>query len=181
MQIISRISKKPFVESSQAVAVIANRYDGIDFPGDDCRLLFIDGLPRATNTQERFLMSRMGANILFNERIQTRVLQAIGRCTRSLQDYSAVVVTGEHLPDYLVDRNRRAYFHPELQAELEFGIEQSQDTTISDLVENFEIFLENDTAWENANSQILSKRAQAIQKPFPAMKSCASGHPSLTQ
>ncbi len=162
-------SKKPFVESSQAVAVIANRYDGIDFPGDDCRLLFIDGLPRATNTQERFLMSRMGANILFNERIQTRVLQAIGRCTRSLQDYSAVVVTGEHLPDYLVDRDRRSHFHPELQAELAFGIEQSQDTQISDLVENFEIFLRNDTEWENANSQILSKRAQVNQKPFPAM------------
>ncbi len=25
--------------------------DGIDFPGDDCRLLFIEGLPKATNIQ----------------------------------------------------------------------------------------------------------------------------------
>ncbi len=167
-------SKKPFVESKNAVAVIANRYDGIDFPGDDCRLLFIDGLPKATNAQELFLMSRMGANILFNERVQTRVLQAIGRCTRSLQDYSAVVVTGEHLPDYLVDRKRRKYLHPELQAELEFGIEQSQETNIHNLVENFQIFLQNDTEWEEANSDILDKRSKSVQVPFPAMEDLKS-------
>ncbi|MFW1170050.1 helicase C-terminal domain-containing protein, partial [Vibrio parahaemolyticus] len=111
-------SKSDFVNASGAVAVVANRYDGIDFPGDECRLLFIEGLPKSVNSQERFLMSRMGANTLFNERIQTRVLQAIGRCTRSLNDFSAVIVTGEELPDYLADPRRREYFHPELQAEL---------------------------------------------------------------
>jgi Rad3-related DNA helicase len=92
-------TKASFTAADCAVAVVANRYDGIDFPNDDCRLLFIEGLPRATNLQERFLMTRMGAQHLFNERIQTRVLQAIGRCTRGLNDYSAVVVTGEELPD----------------------------------------------------------------------------------
>jgi Rad3-related DNA helicase len=92
--------KKEFVKTSPAVAIVANRYDGIDLPDDDCRLLFIEGLPRAVNLQERFLMVRMGANLLYNERVQTRVLQAVGRCTRGLNDYSAVVVTGEDLPAY---------------------------------------------------------------------------------
>src|SRR5262249_32843533 len=32
------VSKADFIQSDQAVAVIANRYDGIDFPDDDCRL-----------------------------------------------------------------------------------------------------------------------------------------------
>lgn len=164
------LSKKPFVETENAVAVFANRYDGIDFPGEDCRLLFVDGLPRGTNSQELFLMTRMGAGILFNERIQTRVLQAIGRCTRSLQDYSAVVVTGDNLPDYLVDRNRRQFFHPELQAELEFGIEQSQDSDAQNLLDNLTIFLNNDVEWEEANAQILDKRSRAEQTPFPAMQ-----------
>jgi Rad3-related DNA helicase len=100
--------KSAFVASSSAVAVVANRYDGIDFPDDDCRLLFVEGLPRAANLQERFLMNRMGTNLLFNERVQTRILQAVGRCTRGLNDYSAVVVTGEDLPAYLTDRKRRS-------------------------------------------------------------------------
>lgn len=167
-------SKAVFTASARAVAVVANRYDGIDFPDEDCRLLFVEGLPRATNLQERFLMNRMGASLLFNERVQTRVLQAIGRCTRGLNDYSAVVVTGEDLPAYLTDRKRRSYFHPELQAELEFGIEQSTRVETRDIVENFGIFLEHDQEWENANQSILEAREGATQAAFPAMDQLAS-------
>ncbi|KVN86152.1 DEAD/DEAH box helicase [Burkholderia ubonensis] len=162
-------SKTEFTQSTKAVAVIANRYDGIDFPEDDCRLQFVEGLPRATNLQERFLMNRMGASLLFNERVQTRVLQAIGRCTRGLNDYSAVVVTGEDLPAYLTDRKRRAYFHPELQAELEFGIDQSTQVKAQDILSNFDIFLEHDQDWEDANQGILEAREAATQAEFPAM------------
>ena len=53
-------SKAVFISSQEAVAVFANRYDGIDFPGDECGLLFLDGLPKTTNAQERFFVSRMG-------------------------------------------------------------------------------------------------------------------------
>jgi Helicase C-terminal domain len=161
--------KAEFVKTNPAVAVVANRYDGIDLPEDDCRLLFIEGLPRAVNLQERFLMMRMGANLLFNERVQTRVLQAVGRCTRGLNDYSAVVVTGEDLPTYLTDRKRRSHFHPELQAELEFGIEQSTKVDAAAILENFNIFLEHDEEWEEANESILEAREKATQAEFPAM------------
>lgn len=162
-------SKTHFVGSEHAVAVVANRYDGIDFAGDECRLLFIEGLPKAMNSQERFLMTRMGANALYNERIQTRVVQAIGRCTRSLEDFSAVVVSGEELPDYLADLRRRPFFHPELQAEISFGANQSKDTRLVDLIENFEIFLENGQDWEIANRQIVDERNRTQQQFLPAI------------
>lgn len=162
-------SKKTFIETASATAIVANRYDGIDFPGEECRLLFVDGLPRATNIQERFLMSRMSANVLFNERIQTRVLQAIGRCTRSLEDYSAVIVTGGELVDYLVDTHRREYFHPELQAELHFGVEQSKEIDATGLLDNLRIFLENGEEWEKVSQQIVVARKGMTKKPFPAM------------
>lgn len=158
-------SKDAFVKSGGAVAAFANRYDGVDFPGEECRLLFLDGLPRTTNAQERFFVSRMGAYALLQGRIQTRVVQAVGRCTRSLQDYSAVIVTGSDLTDYLTSPKQLSYFHPELQAELDFGSGQSTQTTLSDLVENFEIFIRNDAAWEKVNRQILAKRATAVQNP----------------
>jgi Rad3-related DNA helicase len=166
-------SKASFTSTSPAVAVIANRYDGIDLPDDECRLLFVEGLPRATNLQERFLMNRMGANLLLNERVQTRVLQAVGRCTRGLNDFSAVVVTGEDLPAYLTDRKRRGFFHPELQAELEFGIDQSTGADADAIIENFKIFLRHDEEWEEANEGILESRAAARQAEFPAMNELA--------
>lgn len=162
-------SKAKFTATDDSVAVIANRYDGIDFPSDECRLLFIEGLPKTVNSQERFLMSRMGAVTLFNERIQTRVLQAIGRCTRSLEDYSAVVVTGEELNDYLANPKRREYLHPELQAELTFGVEQSKNARIKDFEENLDIFLQNGRDWESANQMIVDCRKDLIQKKFPCI------------
>jgi len=156
-------SKGPFLAAPRATAAFANRYDGIDFPGDECRLLFLDGLPKTTNAQERFFVAKMGANALLQGRIQTRVVQALGRCTRSLQDYSAVVVTGGELTDYLNSPVRLTFLHPELQAELDFGARQSMNTTAAELVENFDIFMRNDAEWEAVNRQILAKRDAATQ------------------
>lgn len=164
------VSKEGFTGRSEAVAVIANRYDGIDFPEDSCRLLFVESLSQSTSLQERFLINRMGASLLFNERIQTRALQAIGRCTRGLNDYSAVVITGDELSRYLTDSKKRKYFHPELQAELEFGVEQSSEVDKNTIIENFKIFIEHAEEWEEANQIILENRALAIQEPFPAME-----------
>lgn len=162
-------SKDEFVRTKGAVAVVANRYDGIDFPKDECRLLVIEGLPKSVNSQEQFLMSRIGANILFNERIQTRVIQAIGRCTRSLEDYSTVVVNGKELAEFLANKDRRTYFHPELQAELQFGVEQSIDSSYKDLIENYEIFIENGDDWEDVNSEIVDIRGEKKQINFPGI------------
>ncbi len=162
-------SKAPFVSCEAAVAVMANRYDGVDFPGNECRFLSVDGLPRATNAQEKFLMARMGSTVLFNERIQTRVLQAIGRCTRSLEDYSAVFVTGQEIEDYLTDDKRLQYLHPELQAEVSFGVRQSTGQKHEDFVENFEVFVDNGRDWEGVNRQIVAERSKLKQQPFPAM------------
>ena len=163
-------NKLEFKKSKKASAILANRYDGIDFPGDECRLLFIQGLPKATNLQEKFFMSQMGAHILYNERIQTRVIQAIGRCTRSLEDYSAVVVTGEDLPDYLTDKKFIKYLQPELQAEVLFGIEQSKSVSMHNLLENFKIFIENGAEWEEANQEIIELRASQTQENLPCLE-----------
>jgi hypothetical protein len=167
-------SKQQFTNSLKGVAVVANRYDGIDFPGDDCRLLFVEGLPRATNLQESFIMSRMGANILYNDRVLTRLVQAVGRCTRSLTDYSAVVASGEKLLDDLIDPRKRSFMHPELQAELKFGIDQSSKTTHADLLDNFKVFLDHKKEWEHANEDIVRERNSVTQKPLPAMADLAS-------
>lgn len=162
-------SKEAFVAAEKAAAIMAGRFDGIDFPNDECRLLCLDGLPKATNSQERFLMSKMGAMALFNERLQTRVLQAAGRCTRALQDRSAVFVTGHELLEYLADDRNWTHFHPELQAELAFGVEQSRDVEMDDLLSNFKSFLANDNDWAEENARILNDAISHTQTPHPAM------------
>ncbi len=162
-------SKIDFIDSDNATAILANRFDGVDFPGDECRLLCLDGLPNAGNLQEKFLMLRMGARALFNERIRTRVFQATGRCTRALQDRSAVYVTGHELVQYLCDSRNWRFFHPELQAELSFGVHQSSDVTFDDLESNFSDFLDNTDAWEGANEEILNSVSEFAAESYPSM------------
>ena len=162
-------NKEPFIRSPRAVAILANRYDGVDFPGEECRLLCIDGLPKAINSQERFLMSRMGAGVLYNERVQTRVMQAMGRCTRSLQDRSAVFVTGTELVDFLADNRKWPFFPSELQAELTFGVEQSKDISKDDIFDNFQMFLSNNADWSAADSMIRNAIPHFEHRKFPSM------------
>jgi hypothetical protein len=160
-------SKAPFVENPKAVAIVANRYDGIDFPDDECRLMFVEGLPRATNLQELFFVRRLGAVDLLNVRILTRLVQAFGRCTRSDQDYCAVVVRGEELNKYLMTPERRDWLHPELHAELAFGIEQAKEATVNDYLENLATFSAQSDDWVSANAAIVSLRDSIERKPLP--------------
>jgi len=160
-------SKDAFLAQASAAAVIANRYDGIDFPEDECRLLVVDGVPQATNLQEQFIITRMGAVALLHDRILTRMNQAFGRCTRSATDYAAVVIWGDKLLDYLQNREHRERLHPELQAEIQFGIDQSKDQTSNGFIENLKEFLGQSKNWVEADAEILSLRDQLNQTPLP--------------
>lgn len=158
------LSKSNFTTSLSAVAVVANRYDGIDFPEEECRLLVIEGLPKATNLHEQFLITRLGSSDILRVRILTRMVQAFGRCTRSDKDFSTVVLRGEELSKYLLSSENREPMHPELQAELVFGMQQSKDATIADFTDNFELFLVQGEDWREANQAILDERDNCQKK-----------------
>ncbi|MGF1566821.1 MAG: DEAD/DEAH box helicase [Nodosilinea sp.] len=160
-------SKDPFVTCDKAVTVVANRYDGIDFPGNECRLLIAQGLPKTTNLQEKFIVSRMSAITLLNDRILTRVVQAIGRCNRSPTDYSAILILGDELLDYLLAKDRRKFLHPELQAEIEVGKEYAKDSSVQDFLEKFDSFLEHEDDWSNAEDSIIELRSDMKQEQLP--------------
>lgn len=161
------VSKSEFVSTERAAAIVANRYEGIDFPGDDCRLLVIQGFPGAMNAQERFIATRMGASILLSDRILTRIVQAFGRCTRSPTDYAAVVIYGDQLHRYILRHECRAQLHPELQAELRIGLDQSKDTTRDDVLENLDLFLRQTKEWDAVHSEILKLR-NGLKQSIPA-------------
>lgn len=174
-------SKETFLSERQAVAVVANRYDGIDLPKDDCRLLILDSLPRARNLMERFVMERMGASSLLTERITNRIIQAVGRCTRADTDYAVVIALGEELGARLLQPDQRQLFHPEMQAELEFGVQQSSDASAQDFLGYIDAFLAQDEEWEAANTQILELRENAQRFPIPGAEDLAAAAPYEVQ
>ncbi len=160
-------AKENFTASDNSIAIVTNRYDGIDFLDGECRLSVIEGLPRATNLQEQFLITRMGAVGVLNTRITTRLTQAFGRCTRSPNDYSAVIIRGEELTKYLLSPDKRAFLHPEIQAEIEFGIEQGKEANVISHIENIDLFLAQGDEWEDADEYIKTLRESCSKSITP--------------
>lgn len=152
-------SKQLFVDNLAATVILANRFDGIDFSDDESRLLFIWNLPKTTNLQEKFLITRMGASKLYAERIRTRIIQAVGRCSRNPSDYSIVCVIGDTIQNDLTKQEKIKQFAPELRAEIQFGLENSMDySNVNDVLEQAEDFLNRTAAWQEAEEYCRIKK-----------------------
>lgn len=152
-------SKQSFVDYPEGTAILANRFDGIDFSDDASRLLFIWNLPKTTNLQERFLITRMGASKLYAERIRTRIIQAVGRCSRNPSDFSIVCVIGDSIQNDLTKQEKIKQFPPELRAEIQFGLENSVDySTVKDVIEQARDFLDRNENWQEAEEYIVDLR-----------------------
>ncbi|WMW22783.1 DEAD/DEAH box helicase family protein [Methanolobus mangrovi] len=160
-----------FTSSNAAILLLTNRYDGIDLPGDACRQLLMVGYPGFTNLQEGFLLSRLEMDSLLSDRVITRFTQATGRCTRGSTDYSLVIPIGTELFEFCLAKENNEKLHPELQAELYFGLEQCKDADLDDLESMVDIFMEQGDDWKGAEENILLYRDQTVVSEDPKTKS----------
>jgi hypothetical protein len=103
--------------------VLAARYDGIDLPGDACRVLILAGLPYGTSLIDRFTDETLRIERLRSAHVATRVTQAIGRIFRSNTDHGAVLVTSVELERWLSDPQNQRYMPELLQRQIQLGLE----------------------------------------------------------
>lgn len=157
-------SLDPFTSREQAALVLANRYDGLDLPGEDCRLLVLDGLPVAVNQLERFLYQRLAATGLLGERMRTRLTQGVGRATRGEGDWCAVLVSSREAFDFCARGEVRELLHPELQGELRFGLDQSRGRKPQDFLDLLAVLLEQGDEWHDADEEIRRLRDEAQRR-----------------
>lgn len=158
-------SKDTYCQSENAMVIMANRFDGIDFPDDESRMLFIYNLPKITHLQEKFFVGKMAASLLYSERIKTRIVQAVGRCTRNASDYSAVCILGDSILNEITSEKIQSTYHPEMRAEISFGVNNSTDfRNVDDILENVRIFYKREEEWGAAEGEIVDLRNQFIAR-----------------
>ena len=156
-------SKESYCRSANAMVVMANRFDGVDFPDDESRMLFIYNLPKITHLQEKFFVGKMAASLLYAERIKTRIVQAVGRCTRNASDYSVVCILGDSILNEITSTKIQSTYHPEMRAEIKFGISNSTDfKNVDDILENVRLFYERGQEWAAAEDEIVDLRNQFV-------------------
>jgi hypothetical protein len=116
--------------------------------------------------QERFIVKTLGAGRALQERIRTRVVQGAGRCTRNPQDYAVVLVVGGTLTNFCGQADVQKAMHPELQAEIGFGWDNSR-LPIGEMVGMVQSFLRDDPAWKEEVEPRLADRRAKLQRVLP--------------
>ncbi|MGH3994588.1 MAG: helicase C-terminal domain-containing protein, partial [Pseudonocardiaceae bacterium] len=92
----------------------AGRFDGMDFRGEECRVIVVPQLPRATNPQEEFISQQLGGGGVLVGRQNARIVQALGRANRSEGDHAVYLLPGSRFATHL----SRESFRRSLPAEL---------------------------------------------------------------
>ena len=113
-----------FVRHDKAILALAARYDGLDLPGDQCRLLVMAESPAATNALERNLSERWKLGPVLRKRERTRLVQGMGRCTRDATDFAVIIWLGQSLVNASVSEVLLAGMPAELAAEIRWGLKQ---------------------------------------------------------
>ncbi|PZT91584.1 MAG: hypothetical protein DI630_29345 [Gordonia sp. (in: high G+C Gram-positive bacteria)] len=132
------------------VVVLVNKYDGIDLPGDACRLLIIDGIPTPlTPSEQREAAALIGSRTFEARKIQ-RIEQGMGRGIRDLEDYSAVLLMTRDAALTLRDRRLQALYSPATRAQIELSQElsdQIENEGIGEIRNALNMFLDRDQEW----------------------------------
>lgn len=116
-----------FTDAHNTVLELANRYDGLDLPDDDCRLLLLSESPKATNELEANLASGWKLGPALRWREATRLVQGMGRCTRNATDFAVIILFGESLVNAATNNALLHLLPQTLQAEIAWGRTQLRE------------------------------------------------------
>ncbi|WP_338806297.1 helicase C-terminal domain-containing protein [Pseudomonas chlororaphis] len=144
-------------KSYEKALVLVNRYDGIDLPDNDCRILIFDGKPYSQNLVDLYEEDcRPDAEATMMRAVRS-VEQGLGRCVRGEKDYAAAVLTGPELIRLVRDKNSRKYLSSQVSTQLEIGFEISvmarEDVANSDprkaFIDMLNQSVQRDSGWKN--------------------------------
>ena len=110
-----------FKQSATGHLFVGGRFDGMDFNGDECRMVILTTLPRAINTQEEFISAYLRDSGFMRERLNQRVVQALGRCNRDDGDYAVYALADRRFATYFGLESNKSDLPRNIVAELDMG------------------------------------------------------------
>ena len=162
--------------------LLAARYDGVDLPGDTCRLMVIDDLPLGVGPLERYLWESLGMNNSLRSTIASRIVQSFGRISRGMSDHGVVILTGKRLLDWIMIPRNAAILPEFLQKQLALGDRLSDDFGgLEDMHEAIDACLERDARWrasyerfmEDAGAEVTVRDTENLLDLAEAEAECA--------
>ena len=132
------------------LVVLVNKYDGIDLPGNACRVLVLDGLPEAFSGEERLETQLTSHASGTDDRQVQRIEQGMGRGVRSNEDHCVVFLLGARLTQLVYDPDTLALFSPATQAQLRQSRQMAgklENKPLSAIIDVARQALDRDPGW----------------------------------
>lgn len=138
--------------------IFANRYDGIDLPGNSCRLLVMSGLPSGTSNYELFRASSLYGGVTITRMLAQRVEQGIGRGARGAGDHCVVLLAGSDLAGWIAKNANFKFLTNATRAQLEMGAEISKEVIdLKDLAQTMLRSYNRDQEWIEYHAETLAE------------------------
>lgn len=161
--------------NNSVLNVLINRYDGINLPDNDCRILILDSLPFCDNLADRYEMTcREESEITILKQVQ-KIEQGLGRSVRGEKDYSVIIIIGADLVNFMMNHHSAKYFSEQTRKQIEIAEENlesirdelSGDTSPSkELVELIKQCLKRDSGWKEYYQEQMNTIEKSANKDY---------------
>lgn len=141
------------------LTVMINRYDGVDLPGEACRLLVIDAFPDVRRLIEKVKQGILIDSHSSSGQLLQRIEQGMGRGIRSNDDYCIVFLVGKDLTSKLYSKGAVNKLSPGTKAQLQLSeqvAEQIRGTQLTDITDTLNYCLGRDQNWMTASKGVLA-------------------------
>jgi hypothetical protein len=116
---------EPFAAEAAGHLIAAGRYDGMDFPGDACRVEIVPEVPVATSDLEEFVSAYLRDAPFATTRFGQRVAQALGRCNRGEDDRAVYILADPEFLGRFEQRRLLDALPDDVRGDVYAGIERS--------------------------------------------------------
>ncbi len=148
--------------SPKNVAILVNKYDGVDLPGNLCRVLILDSLPSYNTLTDRYHeYVRSGTGTIRRLQAQ-RIEQGMGRGIRGSNDHCVVVVIGTDVSEFLSENSKKQFLSVEAQTQIKIGEEiakrlKSEGESLAVMEILINQCIQRDDGWRRYYTQIMSR------------------------
>lgn len=142
----------------QNTMIFSNRYDGIDLPGNSCRLLILLELPTGTSSYDQYRGNVLYGSATIIRMLAQRIEQGIGRGARGAGDHCVVILAGRNISGWVSKEVNYRFLTSSTKAQLEMGKEISKEVdTIEELLAIIDKSSSRDSDWIEYHAETLAE------------------------
>lgn len=160
------------IHSKNNIAVFTNRYDGVDLPGESCRLLVMDGKPQGQTLFEIFTNRTRPGSKLLKAIMAQRIEQGLGRGVRSGADYCVVIILGDELVSFLSLNYNQNLLSAQTRNQIKLGLAlgkelRDESDSISGIYDLMDKCLKRDSSWIKYHRQMIQNTDSTSTEMLP--------------